>query len=40
LFFPSHGRFEKEKSKSIIDQNLLQLSCKPHKETPFWITKK
>ncbi len=29
LFLPSHGSFEKEKSKSIIDQKLLQLSCKP-----------
>ncbi len=29
LLFPSHGNFEKVKSKSIIDQKLLQLSCKP-----------
>jgi hypothetical protein len=34
LFLPSHGNFEKEKSKSITNQNLLQLSCKLHKETP------
>jgi hypothetical protein len=29
LLLPSHGNFEKTKSKSIIDQKLLQLSCKP-----------
>jgi hypothetical protein len=34
LLLPSHGHFEKEKSKSITDQKLLQLSCKPHKKTP------
>jgi hypothetical protein len=32
LLLPSHGSFEKTKSKSIIDQKLLQLSCKPKKK--------
>jgi hypothetical protein len=40
LLLPSHGSFEKAKSKSTTNQNLLQLSCKPHKETPISDYKK
>jgi hypothetical protein len=34
LLLPSHATFEKEKSKSKTDQKLLQLFCKPQKNTP------
>ncbi len=41
LLLPSHGSFEKAKSKSMTNQNLLQLSCKPQKKKhPSWIFKK